>query len=124
MLENQVYTLRLFLRDVDYTIECLPEDTPVRGNSVASGDDEYDRKVERKIERDLDRGNEWAWCCVRVTARLSRFKGEDYLGGCSYSSQDEFCRDGYFQDMKAEALADLIRNIKEAGGVLECEKPA
>jgi hypothetical protein len=37
------------LSDVTITLTCEPEDVPVRGNAMASGDDAYDRKVENRI---------------------------------------------------------------------------
>ena len=97
---------------VEYSIECLPEETSVKGNALASGDDAQDKEAEDWILAELDRGNEWAWCTVKVTATLGAFRGVDYLGCCSYHSEADFCQPGqYFEDMKGEALDDLKRNI-------------
>ncbi len=89
----------------------MPEDTPVRGNALDSGDPAEDRRIEDEIISDLDNGNEWAWCCVRVRATWEGFTGEDYLGGCCCGSRAEFEAGGYLPDMKAQALADLNASV-------------
>lgn len=98
--------------NVTYTIEVEPEHIPVRGNALASGDDAVDREVEDEILARLDRGDEWAWCTVKVTAHYDEFTGVDYLGGCSYKSEIDFRKDAYFQDMCDAALADLKNNLR------------
>jgi hypothetical protein len=94
-----------------YSIECLPETTPLEGNVLASGNDAEDKAAEDGVRQQLEAGNEWAWCTVKVTAEIpgTEFKGVDYLGCCSYKSLENFieCND-YYADMKAEAKADLI----------------
>lgn len=97
-----------------FTTECLEEDIPYVGNCSAM-DDETDKANEDWIRDQLDRGNEWAWCCVRVTATFATFKGTDYLGGCSYLSQKDFEQPGdYYDDMKHEAFNRLVKAIDEA----------
>jgi len=107
---------------ITFVIEAIPEDALVRGNAMASGDDQIDRDVEDAIFADLERGNQWAWCSVTVTARCGGFQGHDYLGCCSYASQDDFCQpDGYYwDDMRREALRDLLDNL-EASHLLWAE---
>lgn len=100
---------------VVYSIECLPEDTPVRGNAMASGDESVDREAEDRILAELDSGNEWAWCTVRVTAEVDGIPvtGEDYLGCCSYASEEDFRQPGgYFGDMKEQAKDDLLQKLE------------
>lgn len=103
---------------IEYEVEFLPEDIPVRGNFTASGDDEADRRDEDAVIARLDRGDMLAWCIVEVTASLHRggvsFKGVSRLGGCSYSSEEEFKGDAYFDDMKREAIELLARDMEEA----------
>jgi len=94
---------------VAYTLEIEPEDIPVKGNAMASGDDKEDKKVEDWINRQLRSGNLWAWCTVVCTARLGDKEGRDTLGACSYKSTAQFIQPGgYWKDMKAQALADLV----------------
>jgi len=103
---------KLTMEEVDFDLECLPEDTPVRGNAMNSGEDDYDREVENKILADLE-WNQWAWCCAHVIARWKGFKGDDYLGGCSYDSEEQFrAPGGDWDDMKQQALDDLQANIE------------
>lgn len=102
---------RMLMDHAEVTIDCLSEDMPVRGNTLASGDPEEDRAQEDEILAQLDAGNEWAWCCVRVTATWEGFKGVAYLGCCSYSDEASFMVGGYAEDMTNEAFADLAASI-------------
>lgn len=105
-----------------YEVELLPEDQPVRGNVMDSGDKEYDKKVEDEVIAQLDRGEYWAWCVLHVTAKLTvegatkklTFEGEDYLGGCSGKSEEEvLTHSDYIDDMKENARANLKERMLE-----------
>jgi hypothetical protein len=101
------------ISQVEFTIECLPEEIPVKGNCSAI-DEETDRETEEHINNQLNSGNEWAWCCVKVTAKYKGIEGADYLGGCSYESEKDFTeQDGYYKDMKQAAFNDLINNLND-----------
>src|SRR5687768_1674990 len=91
---------------VAYTLEIEPEDIPIRGNAMASGDPAVDRKAEDWIRRQLNTGNQWAWCQVKVTASKGEHQGCDYLGACSYKDTKGFLKGCYWRDMKHEALED------------------
>lgn len=98
--------------EITYEIAVEQDDTPVRGNAIASGDAVADKEVEDEILRRLDQGDVWAWACVEVRAIVEldgqRFLGNTYLGGVSCKDEAEFREnDDYFSDMKAEALLDL-----------------
>ena len=104
---------------VTYELRIEEEDVPVRGNAMASGDDDLDRKYEDEILDRLDRGDLWAWCQVTVTAKITvedqRFEGWDALGGCSYRNVEEFIQPGgYWEDMRHQALLDLASNLERA----------
>lgn len=122
MSQNKVKARKIQASEVEFMIECLPEYEPVIGNALASGNDKEDRECEDQIIADLESGNEWAWCRVKVTARLGSLVGVDYLGCCSYSSQADFSHpEGYLPQMKDEALADLQDQIdKLAPMVCDC----
>ena len=101
---------------IQYRIECQPEDIPIRGNVCASGDESHDLECENAVIESLERGNEWAWCCIRVTAFIDGIdlEGVDYLGRCSYKSEKDFKRSsGYYQDMKRQTKDDLLAQIYE-----------
>lgn len=104
------------MTEITYTIGCLEEDIPVRGNAIASGDDAVDKETEDWIFEQLNSGNPWAWCCVKVTATVDldgdEINGYTYLGACSYKSEADFKADGYYEDMKAQAKEDLISKLK------------
>jgi hypothetical protein len=101
---------------VSYDLEVQYEDTPIRGNVMCSGDDDYDRECEDKVIADLIDGNVWAWCCVKCTARydgIDSVTGVDYLGGCSYASEEDFTAPGgYWDDMKDVARDDLYTQLE------------
>lgn len=104
---------------VEFTLEIEEEDTPVRGNAMASGDDAADKALEDSIIDRLSVGDLWAWCCVRVTASITiggtRYSGDDYLGGCSYDGERDFKQSGgYYEDMKENALWTLISIINDS----------
>ena len=99
--------------NIQYRVECLTEDQPVEGNALCSGDAELDRKQELEILADLEH-NPWAWCCVKVTASHPDFpeiEGVDYLGCCSYESEDDFRAGAYYDDMKEAAQNALLDRL-------------
>jgi hypothetical protein len=111
---------KLTEHDVEFTLDHTPDRTPIHGNAMASGDPEVDHEAEQWIYAELARGNDWAWCEVRVTARWRMWVGADYLGACSYLNEEDFRRaGGYFADMKARALDDLNEQISEAYKALQ-----
>lgn len=101
------------LADCRVTVDAMPEHDDPRG-FFATGDDEADRRHVEHIRAELDAGNLWAWCIVTVGVHWRGMTGRDTLGSCNYASQEDFTKaGGYFDDMKAEALADLHRQIQE-----------
>lgn len=105
--------------EIKYTIKCSPEEEPVRGNALASGDDAVDKECEDEILRRLDLGDVWAWCCVEVFAEVEvdgrQFRGRDSLGCCCYKDEADFCQPGgYFDDMKSQAFDDLVAAVERA----------
>lgn len=100
------------------TIMALKEDEPVRGNAIASGDDVEDKRVEDEIIFKR-RTNRWAWCAVELTAEIDGFEGTAYLGCCSYKNKDDFINNsGYYEDMKEEAIQQIIAQLKAAEATL------
>ena len=107
----------------EITIHVSDEDIPVRGNLIASGDDAQDRIDEDAVLLRLESGDLWAWCVVEVRAKLDRFSGSAFLGGCSYSGEDEFRSiNGYFDQMVAEARETLAAELGRAAGILRPEE--
>lgn len=90
--------------DVKFSIDCDPEDPSWLANSF-----DNDEEIINDIKKQIRKGNDWAWCTIIVTARFKDFEGKDYLGGCSYGSEQNFIdADDYYQDMKKTAFDNLV----------------
>ncbi len=92
------------------------EDAPVRGNALASGDDDLDREAENEILERLERGDVWAWAHVTVYASYEGLQGRDDLGACSYASEADFRTEcGYFKQMVDSAIENLAEHMERLG---------
>ena len=107
------------MKEVEFIVEILPEDKPVAGNAIWSGDTHYDQCVERKILDDLVGGNAWAWCSVKVTARVDGIEGTDYLGGCSHANRQDFLNSEICEGMKLIALSELRNKLSGLVGIVK-----
>ncbi len=97
---------------VKVTLECEEENSPWVG-SFQKADGSNDTEMNEWIRQELRSGNPWAWCMAHVTVELGEFKGEDYLGGCSYRSKDEFIKGGYYESMVFEACEELAKELEK-----------
>jgi len=105
-----VKTLRDIIKEeATIKVECLPEEMSLRGNCMASGDAEFDKQCEDKIIQDYENGNDWAWCIAKVTTNWEGLEATEYLGGCSYKSEQDFINDGYYTDMINSCLEELTK---------------
>lgn len=100
--------------EVEFEIVLMEEDPCLVRGSFATDEPEKDRELEEDILRRLRDGDQWAWCCVKVVARWNGFEAFDTLGCCSYESEKDFKRGGYWEDMKAEALRGLNEEARAA----------
>lgn len=100
--------------EIEYIIELQEEHDSPEG-FFASGDEEIDRQTVQTILDDYNAGNPWAWCCIKVIARVEfegqEFKGETYLGCCSYEDEKDFKAGGYYEQMCQEALESLMGHL-------------
>lgn len=108
---------------VEYRIEVEQDDQPVRGNAMASGNPEHDKRAEDKIIERLERGDVWGWASVRVVAFVPGYglEGDDHLGGCTYENEERFKECPYYCDMIDAARAELFHKIgmmHDLGGLL------
>lgn len=62
------------------------------------------------VHAELSRGNEYAWCCVGVTARFAGFESHAGCAGCSYQDRAGLEKD-LIPGLKAEALSALLAKI-------------
>lgn len=100
------------MEEVNFEIIVTNEDLEIRGNAIASGDDDVDKKVEDELIERVNNGEVWAWASVEVCASWRGFKASDYLGACSYQDEKGFKEDGYYDDMKATAFEELTKQIE------------
>jgi hypothetical protein len=101
---------KILMSVATFSLDCLDEDVPIRGNLIDSGDSEADAADEQAIVDQLNSGNRWAWCTARVSASYAGFEATDYLGCCSYGSEAAFRADGY-ADMCLEACRQLAEKL-------------
>lgn len=103
---------------VRITLNCEAEDRTYKGEFERENG-QPDREIEEWIAQELRSGNEWAWCQVHIVVRFGELKGEDWLGGCSYKSREDFEQPGgYYDSMINEAVEDLAKEIE-----LICDGP-
>lgn len=82
--------------------------TITRHNEDRHFEDDFDHPDDIAwVRESLENGNEWAWCVVQVTVEFHGISATDYLGGCSYTSAQDFREGGYFEDMVDNCLDDL-----------------
>jgi|688.fasta_scaffold61797_9 hypothetical protein len=100
-------------------------DIPIKGNAIASGDDEYDRNVEDQIISDLE-CNVWAWCDITVSLELevdgNTLQGGDSIGACNYRNEKEFM-ESLYPEMVQNAINEAIDGLKRSIVVVEATKP-
>lgn len=67
------------------------------------------------IDKELASGNDWAWCRVKVTARLEEYDIEEYnyLGSCSYKDEEDFKKGGYYESMADDAFLLLNEKVSQ-----------
>ncbi len=107
------------------------DDVPVRGNTMASGDDAFDREVEEEILQRMDRGDVAAWALAQVHATLEfdvngeelfQGIGETAVGPCSYGSTKELWESVLSNyNLRGDALdhaADDLRRQLTSPGLL------
>ena len=100
---------------ISFEIIILPEETIIEGNLIDSGDDNQDKLDEKTVIDDLLSGNQWAWCNVEVRGEYLGLSASDYLGCCSYKSEQDFKTGGYYTDMidiVATEIQDQYDKIK------------
>jgi hypothetical protein len=103
----------LKIEDISFEAIAHEETTPIEGNAMASGDDASDKRTEKMIYRQLENGNEWAWCTIEVKGTYKGLEASDYLGCCSYKSEKDFKKDGYYKDMQQTVFEDIQKQLED-----------
>ena len=115
------------LEAVTFSIEYLPEEDPIEGNILASGEEEVDKRAEDEIREMLSQGIKTAFCQIHIQGEAYGLIADDYLGHCSYFSEQEFegsealniPPDPYCIDMKNEVLNSLNESREKVLEFLE-----
>ena len=98
---------------VTWTLKAEQDEMPVRGNAMASGDDEADRKYEDEIIDRLSNDDIWAWAQVTLIGTWHGLTVEDHLGACTYKNEAEFKAGIYYTDMQEEVIIELTARAQE-----------
>ena len=104
--------LALLRKEVTVTLEHEHEDSAYTDGHFQREDGSNDDEICEWIRDELQSGNYWAWCVAHVTVEYNDFKAEEWLGGCSYRSKEDFITGGYYESMINEALEALARNLE------------
>lgn len=75
-----------------------------------------DKEMVNDIVKDIPH-NSWAWCCITVICKvngLDEIQGRATLGGCNYSSEEEFLRDEAYMELCREAYYNLLGILEKA----------
>lgn len=104
--------------EVEFTVELESEYTEVRGNVLASGDDEEDKAAEDEILDRLNRDDLSAWCCIVIKAEWNGHTGATNLGCVSLEetntgSECQQLTESFaeYNGMYDQALEDLNQTI-------------
>jgi hypothetical protein len=65
------------------------------------------------VEDQLAAKNPWAWCMVTIIVTFRQFVEKDYIGGCSYESEEDFKKGGYYEAMVTVAVAEIADYIED-----------
>jgi hypothetical protein len=100
------------LKNLSIEVDAFPEDFGPEGQF----DDPKDLAlVKKRMARSV-----WGWCSVRVRAKWKGLTAVDYLGGCSYKSEEDFIKtSGYYEDMVATVKADLREQALDIANSLD-----
>lgn len=104
---------RIKRQDCTITVTAEQDHIPVRGNAMASGDDAVDSEVEDEIIERLNNGDVWAWALVTVTVEFESLKAAESVGGCSYENEEDFKKNGGYDDMVDICLAELNKKAQK-----------
>jgi len=79
---------------------------------LVSLEGQFENPEDIKLVYEMYENNEWGWCCAKVTASYAGIEMSDYLGCCSYESEEAFKNDAYYEDM-VETAIEMLRNELE-----------
>lgn len=105
----------LLRKAVTVTLDREEEDSVYTDGHFQREDGSNDDELCAWIRDELNRGNYWAWCVAHVTVMYDDLKAEEWLGGCSYKSKEDFMQPGgYYDSMIDEAIETLAKDLESA----------
>jgi hypothetical protein len=104
--------LALLRKEVTVTLEREEEDSAYTDGHFQREDGSNNDELCAWIRDELRSGNYWAWCVAHVTVMYDDLKAEEWLGGCSYESEADFKKGGYYESMIDEALRSLAKDLE------------
>jgi len=111
MRKNEFKSLLLAHCEIDVT--ALHEDIRLE-ECFWGGALEQDLKNRNNILEDLNNGNNWAWCCARISINFFGEVFSEYLSECSFKdSQDFITNSGYYEDMLDSLVDQVIDYIEK-----------
>lgn len=112
---NKLKLRELTIADVTVTLRCEEEECDLRKHLSSEEPDYADRDEALclEIEKRVQDGDQWAWCVAIVSVSWGPFKEEATLGCCSYESEEDFRKDGYFDDMVKESVEQLNTGLSK-----------
>jgi hypothetical protein len=87
------------------TFEALPEDT--------RPEDYFDTQALIDHVISESKHNPYAWFVAKVTVEFNGLTATDYLGACSYESESDFMRDGYYADMVNVCIDEIAKQVSQ-----------
>lgn len=114
---------QITLEEIDFSLIVEQDFIGVRGNAIASGDEQFDKQYEDGILDRLDSGDEWAWAMVEIRGTWNGISASDYLGGCTYDDEQDFIENsGYYDDMREAVRAEIQKQVEAiAANIAEWE---
>ncbi len=86
---------------IEYDFEVLPEITEMTDDTIIA---------------EFEAGNVWAWCMIKVTARINGIiglEGTEYLNCCTFKDEEEFRKSNEHGGMRRCALTEFRVKLSE-----------
>jgi len=96
------------IKELDIQIEVI-----THNEDINPQDHIEDQESINTINKRLELGDIWAWTCVEIKGVYKNIlSASDYLGACSYKSEDDFIKGAYYQDMVNNCIDQLNEQAK------------
>lgn len=104
-MKRRMQALEETLNAIGASIEFTPE------NEDINPYDQLEDEQAKMVCDEYERGNVFAWFCAKVQVKYRDIEATDYLGCCSYKSEQEFKTDPYYYDMVNTCIEEVNRDV-------------